>query len=248
MKQRLTPRCDCCGLPVNPQAVEDCPRCNYPVSPVKEARFLESAISDLQRVADHGGANLSVRDLVYRYQWRLHTLQQLLAVAPAVSPVPVVQKPFALPVQSQAGALPVPVIPSSAPRQEPVTAAPMPKSQQPPRRVFSWRSFFADQAINIVASLGAFLILAGALGFTATTFNLLLSFLVVFAVHAVFGITGFITYRFPTFRVVAAAITSSFLYPYSLQSPPSMLLSSIHCWRPINALSLSLTWVWWPCW
>src|SRR5258708_34828656 len=86
----------------------------------------------------------------------------------------------------------------------------MPESQRPPRRVFSWRSFFADQAINIVASLGAFLILAGALGFTATTSNLLLSFLVVFAVHAVFGITGFITYRFPTFRVVATIYTIIF--------------------------------------
>ncbi len=210
MKQTLTPRCDCCGLPVNPQAVEDCPRCNYPVSPVKEARFLESAISDLQRVADHGGANLSVDDLVHRYQSRLHALQQLLAAAPAVSPVPVVQKPFVPPVQSQAEALPVPVIPSLAPPRGPVTVAPMPESQQPPRRVFSWRSFFADQAINIVASLGAFLILAGALGFTATTSNLLLSFLVVFAVHAVFGITGFITYRFPTFRVVATIYTVIF--------------------------------------
>lgn len=91
-----------------------------------------------------------------------------------------------------------------------VSAAPLPGGEQAARCVFSWRSFFADQAINIVASLGAFLILVGSLSFTATTSSLLLSFLVVFLVHAVFGITGFITHRFPNFRVVATIYTVIF--------------------------------------
>ena len=227
MKQTFTSHCDCCGLPVNPQAVEDCPRCHYPVNPNKEVRFLESAISDLQRVAGYGGANLRVADLVKRYQSRLHTLRQLSATSPAVpmvqeslapqvpwselsrSPmdrVPIVQEPLTPQVPAEA----IPVTPSQSPRQEPVATTLMPESPRPPQHVFSWKSFFADQAINIVASLGAFLILAGALGFTATTSSLLLSFLIVFAVHAVFGITGFITYRFHTFRVVATIYTIIF--------------------------------------
>jgi len=203
MKQTFTPHCDCCGLPVNPQAMEDCPRCHYPVNPDKEVRFLESAISDLQRVAGYGGANLRVADLVIRYQSRLYTLRQLSATSPAV---PKVQESLVPQVPAEA----IPVTPSLSLRQEPAAATLMPVSQQPPRRVFSWKSFFADQAINIVASLGAFLILAGALSFTATTSSLLLSFLVVFTVHAVFGITGFITYRFPTFRIVATIYTIIF--------------------------------------
>src|SRR6266446_405521 len=227
MKQTFTSHCDCCGLPVNPQAVEDCPRCHYPVSPDKEVRFLESAISDLQRVASYGGANLRVADLVIRYQSRLHTLRQLLATSPAVplvqqslapqvpwsdlsrslmDRIPIAQEPLTPQVPAEA----IPVTPSQSPRQEPAATTLMPESPQPPRHVFSWKSFFADQAINIVASLGAFLILAGALGFTTTTSSLLLSFLVVFAVHAVFGITGFITYRFHTFRVVATIYTIIF--------------------------------------
>src|SRR5258708_20263032 len=177
MKQTFTSHCDCCGLPVNLQAVEDCPRCHYPVNPDKEVRFLESAISDLQRVAGYGGANLRVADLVIRYQSRLHTLRQLSATSPAV---PMVQESLAPQVpwselsRSLMGRVPIvheprtpqppatatPPTPSQSPRQEPAAATLMPESPQPPRHLFSWKSFFADQAINIVASLGAFLILA----------------------------------------------------------------------------------------
>ena len=60
----LSPICDCCGLHVKPGSREDCPRCNYPLNLVKEERFLASSILDLQRVADHGGANVTVRDLI----------------------------------------------------------------------------------------------------------------------------------------------------------------------------------------
>src|SRR2546430_4249759 len=81
---------------------------------------------------------------------------------------------------------------------------------EPSRRVFSWREFFADQAINIVASVGAFLLLIGSLSFTITTSNLFVAFLVLFIVHAIFGITGFVTYRFQTFRFVAIIYTIIF--------------------------------------
>src|SRR6266571_7206749 len=209
MTPTFTPRCDCCGLPVDPLTMEDCPRCHYPVSPAKEERFLQSAIVDLQRVAYHGGANLRVVDLIHRYQSRLNSLQQLKVTPTPVVPVLTGQKPAAPPhVPEQVEVPPAPIIP---PMEEvPVGATPVPEREPPPHRVFSWRSFFADQAINIVASLGAFLILVGALSFTATTSSLLLSFLVVFATHAVFGITGFITYRFPSFRIVATIYTVVF--------------------------------------
>lgn len=196
--------CDCCGLPVDSLMMEDCPRCKYPVNPAKEALLLESAINDLQRVAHYGGANTRVVDLIDRYQWRLnYLLGTKMMPAPAMSPAPVAPKAIEV----------VPAHLSASTTRTQTEAGPSPvtpEQRQVPGRVFSWRSFFADQAINIVASLGAFLLLVGSLSFTATTSNLLLSLLVVFAVHAVFGVTGFITYRFPNFRVVATIYTVIF--------------------------------------
>jgi hypothetical protein len=216
MKQLLI-RCDCCGLSVDPQTAENCPRCNYPVNPEKEERFLESAINDLQRVANYGGENIRVAELIRRYQLRLNAVRHLeVLISPAVPLVPVAAQtnlapiaaqPFAPEVLEEATVAPAPVL---SPKIEPVVTAPPQVRPQPPRRVFSWREFFADQAINIVASVGAFLLLVGSLSFTITTSNLLVSFLVVFAVHAVFGITGFVTYRFQTFRIVATIYTIIF--------------------------------------
>ena len=205
IQERVT-HCDFCGLVIE-QAGEDCPLCHYPVNPEKEERFLLSAIDDLQRVVSYGGSNLRVSDLLARYRSRLEVLrlQQSRAVpvpaAPAVAETPRIE------------VAPLPVVAPAAAHVEapheveavvPVARVSPPRT---PRRVFSWKSFFADQAINIVASLGAFLILVGALGFTTTTSNLLLAFFIVFAVHAVFGITGFVTYRFASFRVVATIYT-----------------------------------------
>ncbi len=81
--------------------------------------------------------------------------------------------------------------------------------QQRPRS-FSLASFLEEQTITIVASLGAFLILIGSLSFIATTSNLLLSFLVLFVVHAIFGGIGMLSYRFRSFRTVAAIYTTIF--------------------------------------
>ncbi len=218
MSQMLLTHCDGCGLPVDPQTMEDCPRCHYPVNPDKEERFLQSAISDLRRVANYGGANLRVAELLRRYELRLQTVRQLKAItAVAVPPVPVAAPSPVAPIVAQPSmpevreeAIPAPSIPPVLPQKEPVAIVPVPPIQRPPRRVFSWKAFFADQAINIVASLGAFLLLIGALGFTITTSSLIVSFLVIFVVHAVFGITGFVTYRFRTFRIVATIYTVIF--------------------------------------
>src|SRR6266853_6243273 len=218
MKQTLVSHCDCCGLPVNPQTTENCPRCNYPVNPNKEEFFLQSSIHDLQRVSKYGGGNLKVDELIRRYQFRLNAVRYLKTlISPTVAHIsveaqtpvaPIVATPSLPEVLEEPKVAPLPVISQGLPQKGPVVAPPA--RPQPPHRVFSWREFFADQAINIVASVGAFLLLIGSLSFTITTSNLFVSFLVVFVVHAVFGITGFVTYRFQTFRFVAIIYTIIF--------------------------------------
>ncbi len=219
MKQTLVSHCDCCGLPVNPQTTENCPRCNYPVNPNKEEFFLQSSIHDLQRVSKYGGGNLKVDELIRRYQFRLNAVRYLKTlISPTVAHIsveaqtpvaPFVATPSLPEVLEETKVARLPVISQGLPQKGPVVAPP-PARPQPPHRVFSWREFFADQAINIVASVGAFLLLIGSLSFTITTSNLFVSFLVVFVVHAVFGITGFVTYRFQSFRIVATIYTIIF--------------------------------------
>lgn len=220
MRQTFVAHCDCCGLVVDVQTTQICPRCSYPVNPDKEERFLELAINDLKRVAKYGGGNMRVEDLIRRYQFRLYAMRHLKALtAPAVSPIPVAREAPLAPIAAKPSLAEdvqgtqvghAPVIPSILPERELVVAATPSEGSQPPHRVLSWRSFFADQAINIVASVGAFLMLIGSLSFTITTTNLFVSFLVVFAVHAIFGITGFVTYRFSSFRIVATIYTIIF--------------------------------------
>ncbi len=198
-----------------------CPRCGYPVDALKEERFLQNAVSDLQRVATYGGANLTVVQLIQRYQARLHALLQQKAFA-------TLQKKQAPLVDNHAwtGEQPgvhsekqtwSPSIPAHAfATQEhfaaPATVPPMPvpNGQRQPASTFSLKSFLEDQTINIVASLGAFLILLGSLSFVATTTNLVLSFFMMFLVHGIFGGVGIISYRFRSFRVVAVIYTAIF--------------------------------------
>ena len=192
MLQTSVSHCDCCGLPISPQAGENCPRCHYPIDVAREERFLETALRDLQRVADYGGVNLTVSDLINRYQLRLSYLRQL-------RPGVVLVQPATLPESRQPGAANIPFDPPGAPTVSSSTGVinhtptPVQERQKAPRLVFSlsWRSFFIDQAITIIGLLGAFLILIGALSSVITTGNnRLLSFLIVFGVHAFFGVAG----------------------------------------------------------
>ena len=143
----VSPICDCCGLPIKPGAGEECPRCQYPVSLVKEERFLESALRDLQRVADHGGANLTIRGLIARYRTRLNYIHILQAgvfpqkVAAIQPPLPLETKEpgkvVAPPITPQAvqpsvlPVLPLERIPSGVPSPQPPTA-PAPSQTQIP--------------------------------------------------------------------------------------------------------------------
>ncbi|MBO0793968.1 MAG: hypothetical protein J2P36_23870, partial [Ktedonobacteraceae bacterium] len=206
MMPHYRPLCDCCGQPVDLARGDICPRCGYPVLPEKEERFLVTAIQDLRRVADHGGNLLSVGQLLGRYQARLAVLRQFTAAATLPTPVLVAPPP---PAASMAPVR-TPEVPAATLRQPQVPVPPPPVPPQPAGPVFSFRSFFEDQFINIVASLGAFLILVGSLSFVATQTNLLLSFLIMFAVHAVFGGIGIIARRFPGFRIVAGIYTAIF--------------------------------------
>jgi hypothetical protein len=190
------------------------------VNPDKEGHFLETAINDLQRVAKYGGEYMRVGELIRRYQFRLNAVRHFEElISPAVPPAPVVAQAPVTPIAAkpsvpemfeEAKEAPAPGTSPLLQEGELVVAAAPPQRPQSNGRVFSWRSFFADQAINIVASVGAFLLLIGSLSFTITTKSLLISFLVVFVVHAIFGFTGFVTYRFPSFRIVATIYTIIF--------------------------------------
>ncbi len=218
----FTRRCDCCGLVVDRNFGDDCPRCGYPIKIHKEERFLEESIRNLQRVVTYGGAQATVVGLLQRYQARYNVLKQQQYAVPAQQNMPVPAQPA-----------PTTILPTNAPNI-PVAEASIPVRNQnenvaqsqaslaftnmprqsstppPSQNMFSFRSFFADQTINIVSSLGAFLILIGSLSFVVTTTNLFLSFLVIFAVHALFATVGLIFNRFPSFRFIARAYTTIF--------------------------------------
>ena len=207
MSQSIASRCYSCGWPVNPQEYDFCPDCHYPVSPAKEEEYLASALASLQQAMSYGNSQLKVAELFQRYQNRLRTLRKqkasLEAHPKAFAGTPEAAAPSSVMVTSV-------VYQMNTPHEGETAALPVPANPQEPRPLFSWRSFFADQTINIVASLGAFFILIGALSFVATTPNLLLAFLVVFIVHAAFGITGVVTHRFASFRIVANIYTIIF--------------------------------------
>ncbi len=207
-----TTRCDCCSLPVGGTG-DFCPRCGYPVDGAKEEQFLQSSLASLQRVAVYGGAHMTVAQLIERYRARLHYLTQVKAL-PAGQTAQSEQKapvaavtPVSAPAAQQGNA-PLPVAAGLAQTQSvPAQSA---SNQDVPGRSFSLGSFLEEQTITVVAALGAFLILVGALSFVATTPNLLLSFLVVFVVHALFGVIGMISYRYRSFRAVAVIYTAIF--------------------------------------
>ena len=207
MSQSIASHCYSCGWPVNPQEDDFCPDCHYPVSPAKEEEYLASALASLQQAISYGGSQLRVAELFRHYENRLLALRKQkasLETSPeAFAGAPEAAAPSSVMVTSV-------VYRMNTPHEVETAAPPVLANPQEPRPLFSWRSFFADQAINIVASLGAFFILVGALSFVATTSNLLLAFLIVFIVHAAFGITGIVTHRFAPFRIVANIYTIIF--------------------------------------
>src|SRR5437764_11753372 len=120
MNKTFVFHCDCCGLIVDPEVTEDCPRCKYPVKHEKEERFLESSIHELQRVSAYGGGYLKVDELIRRYQSRLYALRHYTPfISPGVPPdtvgpqapvAPVVATPLYDKVPEEVKVAPAPVI------------------------------------------------------------------------------------------------------------------------------------------
>ncbi len=233
-------------------------------------RSIIATIENLQRVITYGGANITVADLVHRYQARLNHLRQLdAAVATAGAPLAATKRvapaeQFILSPQEaidvklpgtateQAATVPVgarveesgggrhpgdgvqalygrPLVPPDGgrPGTEQAIVTPSPETRRAPQRVFSWRSFFDEQGITILASIGAILILVGSLSFIVTTPNILLAFLVVFIVHALFGIGSAIAYRFASLRLVARIYSGIFALQSGARKPRSPLYANI---------------------
>ncbi len=219
------PRCNCCGMPAHPEMGADCQHCGYPIHSAKEATFLAESLSNLRRVARYGGANTTVTQLIDRYQQRLSYIRQQdrqinLSPVPDGSTLPEPGPPMGMPPSSVAMPVDVASVQTSSLTQpEPLLAnvgMPMDvvvntaQTQHAPARMFSLKSFFADQTINVVASLGAFLILVGSVSFIATSTDNLLSFIVVLLVHALFGIIGAFSYRLRSLRIVSVIYTAIF--------------------------------------
>ncbi|HEY5005696.1 MAG TPA: hypothetical protein VII61_21215, partial [Ktedonobacteraceae bacterium] len=207
--------CDCCGFSITREIGDDCPRCGYPLNPEKEEQFLASSLLSLKRVATYGGANITIAQLIERYRLRLNSLQQSKELRAERT----VQTPRSIEASIDAQpSIAKDSVPASLSSEVPSRQALYPQDTLTPvqgpqlahTRSFSLASFLEEQTITIVASLGAFLILIGSLSFIATTSNLLLSFLVLFVVHAIFGGIGMLSYRFRSFRTVAAIYTTIF--------------------------------------
>src|SRR5229473_7312567 len=122
MSQVIASRCFYCGLPVNPQVDDFCPRCHYPASAAKEEEYLASAMVSLQQAMSYGGAQLRVVDLFQRYQNRLRMLQKQKAPVAPPSIAPVNAPEVAIATKEMAA--PVPLV-ASAPRKVEVAAPPV---------------------------------------------------------------------------------------------------------------------------
>lgn len=218
MAQMTLSHCDCCGMLVDLARNESCPTCKYPVNPEKEQLFLETSLRDLKRVVRYGGYSLRVMDLVNRYEGRLQFLYHLKKshaspTAPAIKqPEPAAQRAPAFPAgQNMTRPDGEPITrPLVRPVAHPAPVAPANPPAGPVQPVASMRGFTlsGDAMVNVLATLGGFLVLAGALSFLSVTSSLWLSFLLVLGLHAVFGGSGLCARRrFPQLRAVATLYT-----------------------------------------
>lgn len=217
--------CDCCGLPVDQKLVDVCPRCGYPIDAEQEQHFLEVSIGQLQRVAQYGGAHLTVAGLIRRYQARLHFLSgqkiQLQIGAEAAIGV--------APTGGQGG----PTQPQPALAQtDPSLPASAGGSRGDAKR--AGHSFTVDQGITLSGMLGAFLGLLAAISFILNAGgNLLLALLVAVGLHVVFGAASVLVHRFPGLRALSLVCTII----YALSVP--ILGYAAYNWMAGAALHLS---------
>lgn len=220
MDQIALSRCDCCGLAIDLSQVQICPACQYPVAPEQEQMFLQTSIHDLRRVMNHGGALITVAGLVHRYERRLSVLTPLTARIPAGLPLADGQSASLRPATARTRPLAPPDQQGAAVAPPQLAALPAIESGHSisvqPAASMRGFSLSSDAIVNILAALGSFLILAGALGFALTTPSLWVSFAGMFLLQIISGGAGLLVQRrFPVLRTVATLYTfiSALLIP-----------------------------------
>jgi Phosphoglycerol transferase and related proteins, alkaline phosphatase superfamily len=190
-----------CVAPLPEHVGPDCPRCGYPLAADKEEQYLRTALYHFQREMFYRGDGLKVAKLQRLYAERLEQLEQLHA-ADAVQSGMRETAPVAV-------AAPQPLVAPKPQTNSSVTWTGT-AAQEEPRPTEAARSFSWDQAINVVAALGAFLVLIGSLSFIATIHDLSQAFLVLLVVHVFFGAIGLLTFRVPRLRLVSVIYTAVF--------------------------------------
>ncbi|HEY7984110.1 MAG TPA: zinc ribbon domain-containing protein, partial [Ktedonobacterales bacterium] len=200
--------CSRCGHTATP-GTRYCANCGEAVDPalVAELRDLYTVLTTLTAEVDAGRGAAPVehlRDAIRARYLRLRTTPDAAPVGVAVAP--------ALPVAPGAPAMPVPTIPLSRPRAAAAPASP-PAPVRPPRPAFSWRAFLSEQAIAIMAYLGAFLLLVATLAFELGGWQALsdgIKLTVVLVVYIAFGALGTSLRRMRDLRTVSSAYLGIF--------------------------------------
>ncbi len=253
--------CANCGFR-SPAGTRYCLSCGQAIDPaiIEELRWLYAALQDLDQRVKDGQGERALRDLAQDYRERYLALRLdphwVAEAAPRAQPAP----------RPEAGRQPPPLTARTAP-QAPVSPAPIspPVPAGPP---FSWRAFFAEQAIAIMAYLGGFLLLVATLAFEIGRLSLTIggvNFLtdsvklgVVVAVYLIFGLLGLTLGRMHGLRTVGQAYLGVFalmtplvalaLYLFQLQGqgvPVAGMLSLSALYATVVYLALALrTRVW----
>lgn len=225
-----------------------CPRCGYPLDAVREEQYLRTSLYHFQQELRYRGSRLPIVQLQHLYDDRLRQLfwnreaaarQDALAhsTSAIVKTPEVATERLNAPQPLRSTTTPISRSNSSVSVDSSNHAAtPLPQAQS----ALSLRSFFSDQAINIVATLGAFLILIGSLSFIVTTQDLQLAFLVLLGVHALFGVTGALSFCVQRLRIVSVIYTAIFALQVPLVGYAALRLVDNNVAHPPMAILIML--------
>jgi hypothetical protein len=169
-----------------------------------ELRFLYRLTLDLDARVSQGQGGTTIQQLRDEISTRYLSERRGPVASPAGQAAP----------SAPPGFTPYPYGPPPAPPTTPLAPP------APPARAFSFREFLADQAIAVMAYLGAFLMLVAALTFEIGAFapegltnGVKLAVLV--AVHLLFAVLGFLFRRTERLRTVGGA----YLFIFALMTP-----------------------------
>jgi hypothetical protein len=212
--------CSRCGRPFT-LGTQYCSNCGEPVSPalVAELRDLYAVLRalDAQVAAGRGDRTVAMlRDEVQARYLTLRTDPMRIASQTITAGQASSASTAAAAVATAAGAVDAGqagVTPRPAPMPTLPAPTPVAQPQRPPRAAFSWRAFLSEQAIAIMAYLGAFLLLVATLAFLLGGWQGLsdgIKLLVVLAVYIVFGALGIGLRRARDLRTVSSAYLGIF--------------------------------------